>query len=69
MEDLTELGELPRGSTAAPCACGGFADAVETTDDEEDKYGCGRRGCCCSAFKCRVCGKRLIAWFPAPEME
>ena len=61
--------ELPRGTTGAPCMCGGYADEVDATDDEEGRYGCGRPGCCMSAFKCRLCGKRLLARFPAPEME
>lgn len=62
-------GEFPRGTTAVPCACGGYADKVDATDDEDDRYGCGRLGCCLGAFKCRLCGKRLLARFPAPEME
>lgn len=61
--------ELPRGAIGAPCACGGYADSVLTTADEDDKYGCGRPYCCCGAFKCRVCGRRLVARFPAPEMD
>jgi hypothetical protein len=61
--------ELPRETTGAPCVCGGYADEVETTNDEEGRYGCGRTGCCLGAFKCRMCGKRLLALFPAPEME
>ena len=42
---------------------------VDATDDEEGRYGCGRPGCCLGAFKCRLCGQRLLARFPAPEME
>ncbi len=61
--------ELARGSTGAPCVCGGYADEVDATDDEEGRYGCGRMGCCLGAFKCRLCGKRLLAKFPAPEMD
>lgn len=31
--------ELPRGTTGAPCVCGGYADEVDATDDEEGRYG------------------------------
>ncbi len=61
--------ELPRGTTGAPCVCGGYADEVDATEDEEGRYGCGRPRCCMGAFKCRLCGKRLLARFPAPEMD
>ena len=61
--------ELPRGTTGAPCVCGGYADEVNATDGEEGQYGCGRPGCCLGSFKCRLCGKRLLARFTAPEME
>ena len=61
--------ELPRGSNGAPCVCNGYADEVDTTPEEFKLYGCGRMYCCCGAFKCRLCGKRLIARFPAPEMD
>ena len=60
---------LPRESTGAPCTCGGYADAVEITREGDAEYGCGRYRCCCAAFKCRLCGRRLIARLEAPEME
>jgi hypothetical protein len=50
------------------CECGGYAEIVDTTDDEEDEHGCGRgHGCCLGAFICTLCGKRVLARFPAPE--
>ena len=70
MADVVVLdNELPRGSTGAPCVCNGYADEVDTTPEEFKLYGCGRMYCCCGAFKCRVCGKRLIARFLSPEMD
>ena len=64
---LTDV--LPRGTTAAPCVCGGYAEKVTTSDDEERDFGCWRYGCCCAAFKCRLCGNRLVARLHAPEMD
>lgn len=57
-------------TTGLQCKCGGYAEIVDTTDNEESDHGCGRgRGCCLGAFVCRLCGKRILARFPAPEME
>jgi hypothetical protein len=55
-------------TTGVKCECGGYAESVEATDAEDDEYGCGRRGCCLGAFVCGLCGKRILAKFPAPEM-
>lgn len=61
--------EWPRHAAAVACPCGGYADKVDTTEKEDALVGCGARGCCCGAYKCRICGRRLIARFPAPEMD
>ena len=54
-------GDIKTDAKAVPCTCGGYADEVDPTDDEDSKYGCGRYKCCCAAFVCRICGKRLVA--------
>ena len=63
---------LPRNAEGAPCQCNGYADLTDErpTDDEIKKYDCGRRFPCCTAvFVCRVCGKRFIGKFQAPEFR
>ena len=64
--DRIERGEV----SAMPCPeCGGYMKPVETTDEEEKKLGCGRRGCCALAFECIRCGCRQTITQPSPEME
>lgn len=65
--ELTD--DLERGTSGIPCTCNGYAERVDCTDEEDRKYGCGRKRCCAVAFVCRVCGKRLVGSYEAPEME
>ena len=50
------------------CSCGGRVESAETTDEEEEKYGCGRRGCCVMTYQCKGCETRFIFELNAPEM-
>jgi len=52
---------LLRDAVATPCVCGGFADRVDSTKAEiASGLNCGKSyECCCRAFVCRVCKKRL----------
>lgn len=52
----------------AICSCGGEVSEVNTTPEEEDKYGCGRSHCCCRAFQCNKCNTRFTLEFEAPEI-
>jgi hypothetical protein len=68
---------IPRDADAIPCECGGFADALSDKEadfnmDELRKFGCGCEimfgyNCCVRAFKCRICGKRIIGRADAPK--
>lgn len=74
MEKATKLVELARdldrGAEAVKCPCGGYAERVESTQLEKEKYGCGRVFDCCSrAFVCCVCKTRLVGSAVAPEMD
>lgn len=73
---------MTRGADGVKCQCGGFADPVDTTHEENMAYDCGRyqmlfrmhrtKGgyCCCArAFKCGVCGMRIVGTQAAPEMD
>jgi hypothetical protein len=64
---------MPRERQALPCNCGGYADRVNSTDEEIDEYGCGRDvpgdECCAAAFVCRVCGGRIVGKCNSPEMD
>lgn len=52
------------------CECGGYAERVNCTPEELEKYNCGRLyECCARAFVCCVCGKRIVGSAEAPEME
>ena len=51
------------------CSCGGSVEEIETTDEEERDYGCGRRGCCVEVYVCNKCGTRFTFSLEAPEME
>ena len=68
-QDPIYIGELERTATSAICACGGFAGLVDTIEEEDFQYGCGKQNCCAGAFVCYACGNRLVASFEAPEME
>lgn len=62
--------KIERAAQNAACPqCNGFADRVDTTDEEDNAIGCGRPGCCAYAFKCRLCDFRFVVSVPAPEME
>lgn len=66
---------IPRHAEGVKCDCGGYADRVEPTHKEKLKYDwCGRYAlsgwnCCAGAYKCNVCGARIVGGFKAPEME
>lgn len=51
--------------------CSGYAEKVDSTPGEiASDLNCGRSwACCCAAFKCSVCGVRLVGKREAPEME
>jgi hypothetical protein len=61
-----------RDTKAAPCDCGGYADAIgDVTKEEIKQYQtCGRSfACCIESFKCRLCKKRFLRNLPAPECD
>ena len=61
---------LQRHADGAPCECGGYADIANEgpTKDEIARYDCGRPwACCTAAYCCRLCGKRFIGVFEAPD--
>lgn len=49
------------------CSCGGKPEEVDTTPEEERKYGCGRQGCCVRAVECPKCHTRFTMSLSAPE--
>lgn len=51
------------------CSCGGKAEETETTKEEEELFGCGRPGCCVTAYQCRACNTRFTIALEAPELE
>lgn len=64
--------EVVRDAEAIECECHGYAALDKTPPSREEDIaagGCGRPGCCTSAYTCRLCGKRWIVGLPAPEME
>lgn len=61
---------MDRDAEGVPCDCGGYANSVACTQEERDKFGCGRSWDCCSrAFVCRICGTRIVGSARAPEMD
>lgn len=68
---LVELDQdIERNVEAVKCPCGGYAERVEATQSEKEKYGCGRVFDCCSrAFVCGLCKTRLVGSAEAPEMH
>ena len=55
------------GAEAIQCSCGGYAKETKVTEEEDNKYGCGRSNCCSVAFCCMLCGNRLVGSSQAPE--
>jgi hypothetical protein len=81
-EVIEERYGMERGADGVKCKCGGYADLVDTTHEENMKYDCGRYqmhyrmtgapsawSCCARAFKCAVCGTRIVGTQAAPEMD
>jgi hypothetical protein len=68
-ETKTLKESVPREAIGVPCECRGYTDRVDCTPDEEQKFGCGRTGCCARAFVCRVCKVRIVGSADAPEMD
>lgn len=68
-----KIEDIDRETKAIECGCGGYAGIVDCTEDECNKYGCGRdvpgRECCARAFVCKICGKRFVGAAPAPDMD
>jgi hypothetical protein len=65
-------GRFIRDLAAVACPeCNGYADRVKCTKEEIKNQICGRKGyeCCCRAFKCRICGARIVGNAQSPEME
>lgn len=66
---------LRRDAEAIKCECGGYAERVVTTPEENLQYGCHRDrppfnfACCARAFVCCICKKRTGATADAPEMD
>lgn len=64
---------IERSQNSIECpSCSGFAELVESNEDEirNYKYNCRRDyACCCRAFVCKICGVRIIGRAEAPEME
>lgn len=60
---------VARNAEGIPCSCGGYAESVDVTAEEEKAHGCGRKGCCSRAFVCKVCKTRWVGQAEAPEME
>ncbi len=63
---LTE--QVDRGATGVRCPCGGFAERVKVTEEEDKEFWCFE-GCCSRAFVCGLCGNLLTGSAEAPEME
>lgn len=64
------IDELPKGTTAIECECGGFCAEVECTHEEIREFGCGLgRTCCVKAFVCKLCQKRYVRKLEAPDYE
>jgi hypothetical protein len=81
-EVVVEKYGMERDADGIKCSCGGYADKVETTHEENMKYDCGRYqmsyamsgkkvrwSCCAAAFKCAVCGTRIVGRQAAPDMD
>lgn len=61
---------VDRNAKSIKCKCGGFAEEVSCSQEEIQKYGCGRSYSCCSrAFVCCLCKIRWVGTAEAPEME
>lgn len=58
-----------RDADGIACMCGGYAEQVDITPEEDAKHGCGRSGCCGRAFVCKLCKTRWVGSCEAPEME
>lgn len=51
------------------CSCGGETVEVDTNDQEEKDWGCGRRrGCCVRAMECPKCKTHWTFSLNAPEV-
>lgn len=62
--------DIERDTQGIRCeACGGYAESMQPSDDEDAQFGCGSRRCCSRAFVCGLCGTRWVGRAPAPEME
>lgn len=76
-ETITTDFRPERDAKGCPCpGCNGYADEAEgqdslfTKDEIDGPMNCGRSyACCICAFKCRVCGKRILAMAEAPECD
>lgn len=54
------------------CCTGDVPTEVQedrTTDDEDKKYGCPRKGCCAFAMKCPKCGTRWLLKLEPPDLR
>lgn len=51
------------------CSCGGEVKEVETTDEEEEIYGCTFKQCCVNAFQCQKCNTRFTFELEAPDIN
>ena len=64
---------IERGTQYVRCECGAIAVLTSCTEEECDKYGCGRdvpgNECCAVAFLCDKCGKRYVGTKEAPDMD
>lgn len=67
--DLEDLSSFSSKLSRIACPCGGYFDAVETTMDEENTFGCGRIKCCVETIQCNKCSQRINFKLKAPDIE
>ena len=60
---------MNREINAVFCSCGSKVEESEPTLEDEEKYGCGRAGCCVREFWCFGCGTRFVFVLEAPEPD
>lgn len=51
------------------CSCGGKVEFVDTTAEEDTKYGCPRKNCCARAIECSSCHTRIVFSLLAPDPD
>lgn len=67
--DIHDLQSVSGKLSRITCPCGGYFNAVETSLEEESKFGCGRLNCCVETMECQKCKQRINFKLKAPDME